>query len=161
MTLICQSCVHSRRWGLLGEPEAPESKGLRVPLGRDPGPAPKAWPGGDPPYLSPGFLWGSFNPCLTQSSLSTEDPKAQMYMSSSSSGLVSEHPPSLPFLLPFGAGWEGSLPVLSLPALFPLSQLSDPPDCLFPIFPHKHVVSSKEDTGGLEHAVSMLLLFCC
>ena len=56
-----------------------------------------------PSYLSPGFLWESLSPCVTQSSLSPEDPKAQIYMTSSSSGLVSEQLPSLLFPLPFGA----------------------------------------------------------
>ena len=54
-------------------------------------------------YFLPGFLWESLGPCLTPSSLSLEDPKAQIYMTSSSSGLVSGHLPSLPFPLPFGA----------------------------------------------------------
>ena len=56
-----------------------------------------------PTLFIPGFLWESLSLCLTQSSLSLKDPKAQIYMTSSSSGLVSEHLPSLPFLLPFGA----------------------------------------------------------
>lgn len=63
---------------------------------------PKSGQVGTHPIYHLAYLWESLGPCLTQSSLSPEDPKAQIYMTSSS-GLVSEHLPSLPFPLPFGA----------------------------------------------------------
>ena len=110
-------------------------RGLKVPCGEGSWACTQSLARWGPTLFIPGFLWESLSLCLTQSSLSLKDPKAQIYMTSSSSGLVSEHLPSLPFLLPFGAVWEGSLPGLALPALFPLSQSSDPPDCLVPMVP--------------------------
>ena len=58
-------------------------QGSRCHAWRGPGPAPKVWPGGDPPYLSPGILRESLSLCLTQSYLSPEDPKDKVHMTSS------------------------------------------------------------------------------
>ena len=114
-----------------------ESKGLRVPCGEGSWACTLSLGRGCPHPIY--HLASSGNPSVSAwlSLLGLlKIVKAQIYMTSSSSGLVSEHLPSLPFPLAFGAVWGGSLPGLSLPALpFPLSQSSDPPDCLVPMVP--------------------------
>ena len=59
-------------------------RGLKVPCGEGSWACTQSLARWGPTLFIPGFLWESLSLCLTQSSLSLKDPKAQIYMTFSS-----------------------------------------------------------------------------